>query len=75
MIWAFIYSNLIGNSIGLNICGMWVLAFKNVLIGLATAISVVFMGELTTPISKLYSTGQKRGNIATAKAVRTPDGS
>jgi hypothetical protein len=51
------------------------LAFKNVLIGLATAISVVFMGELTTPISKLYSTGQKRGNIATAKAVRTPDGS
>lgn len=24
MIWAFIYSNLIGNSIGLNICGMWV---------------------------------------------------
>jgi hypothetical protein len=27
MIWAFIYSNLIGNSIGLNICGMWGLSF------------------------------------------------
>jgi hypothetical protein len=27
MIWAFIYSNLIGNSIGLNICGMWVTQF------------------------------------------------
>ncbi|SKB12801.1 hypothetical protein PL11201_440025 [Planktothrix sp. PCC 11201] len=26
VIWAFIYSNLIGNSIGLNICGMWVYA-------------------------------------------------
>jgi hypothetical protein len=24
IIWAFIYSNLFGNSIGLNICGMWV---------------------------------------------------
>ncbi len=23
IIWAFIYSNLFGNSIGLNICGMW----------------------------------------------------
>ncbi|HEY9864659.1 MAG TPA: hypothetical protein V6D21_10835, partial [Candidatus Obscuribacterales bacterium] len=23
IIWAFIYYNLIGNSIGLNICGMW----------------------------------------------------
>ncbi|WP_254030456.1 hypothetical protein [Planktothrix agardhii] len=27
MIWAFIYSNLIGNSIGLNICGMWGVMF------------------------------------------------
>jgi hypothetical protein len=26
IIWAFIYSNLFGNSIGLNICGMWVLS-------------------------------------------------
>ncbi len=25
IIWAFIYSNLFGNSIGLNICGMWVI--------------------------------------------------
>jgi hypothetical protein len=31
MIWAFIYSNLIGNSIGLNICGMWVERFKQII--------------------------------------------
>ncbi|CAD5924988.1 ABC-3 protein [Planktothrix agardhii] len=30
MIWAFIYSNLIGNSIGLNICGMWVIPFPKI---------------------------------------------